>query len=88
MTVMNIEKFKTSGEWYRQLKKDGYVIPLSLFHALNKLISDENITFQEAYEELANQGKIQVVEKTINFDLWAIFAKSTISRVTYLSYQD
>lgn len=66
---MDIKRFKTAGQWYKTLKKDGYQIPLTLYHELNKLSKEKGMSFQDAYEELFENGRIKVVDKTINFDL-------------------
>lgn len=66
---MNIEKYKTAAEWYRTMKKEGYEVSLALYHSLNKLISEHNITFTQAYEELFKQGKIEIDGKNIKFFL-------------------
>ena len=34
---MNIEKFKTAGEWYRKMKKDGFEVPLIISHTFNQI---------------------------------------------------
>lgn len=66
---MNIEEFKTVGEWYKKMKKDGYIVPLPLYHTLVKLMEDKKIAFKDAYKELENEGRIKVINRTINFDL-------------------
>lgn len=66
---MDMDKYKTTSSWYKALKVEGYEIPLALYHMLNKMIVEKNITFQDAYKELTNQGKIEIVGKTIKFYL-------------------
>jgi len=51
------------------MKKDGYQIPLTLYHTLIKPMKDKRISFQDAYKELEDEGRIKVINKTINFDL-------------------
>ena len=79
---MDIEGFKTAGEWYRKMKADGYQIPLSLYHTLIKLMKDERISFQDAYKALEDKGRIKVINKTINFDLnEKQFIKNKLGRI-------
>lgn len=66
---MNIEEYKTAAEWYKATKLEGYEVPLALFHTLNKITSEKNMTFQEAYKELLGKGKIKIVDKIISFNL-------------------
>ena len=66
---MDINEFQTVGEWYKKMKKDGYQIPLSLYHSLIKLMKDKRIPFQEAYKELESEDRIKIINKVINFDL-------------------
>jgi hypothetical protein len=66
---MNIEDFKTAGEWYRRMKKDEYTVPLALYYALVKLMDDKRIPFAVAYRELLDQGKIKIINKNVIFDL-------------------
>ncbi len=66
---MDIDEFKTVGAWYKTMKKDGYIVPLSLYHSLIKLMKDKRIPFSEAYKELESKGRIKVINKTITFDL-------------------
>jgi len=66
---MDIDRFKTTSQWYRKMKSDGFEVPLALYHALIKLTKDKHISFQEAYQELEIEGRVKVINKTINFDL-------------------
>ena len=66
---MDISKFRTTSQWYKKMKTEGYEIPLALYHTLNKIIAENNVTFQDAYGELFDKGKIQIVDKKINFNL-------------------
>lgn len=51
------------------MKAEGYEIPLALFYMLNKIIDEQGKTLQDAYKELYDQGKIEIVDKTIHFHL-------------------
>ena len=51
------------------MKTEGYEIPLALYHTLNKIIAENNVTFQDAYRELFDKGQITIVDKKINFNL-------------------
>lgn len=51
------------------MRMAGFEVPLALYHTLNKIITENNITFQDAYKELYDQGKIEIVGKKINFRL-------------------
>ena len=66
---MNIEKYRTVSGWYKAMKTEGYEIPLALYHTLNKIITENNVTFQVAYKELFDKGQITIVDKKINFNL-------------------
>ncbi|MDO8513100.1 MAG: hypothetical protein Q7S37_01215 [bacterium] len=66
---MDTNKFETTSEWYKKMKADGFEVPLTLYHALIKLTKDKRISFQDAYKALEDEGRIKVVNKTINFDL-------------------
>lgn len=66
---MDIDQFKTTSQWYRKMKAEGFEIPLALYHALIKLTKDKHISFQEAYQDLESEGRIKVINKTITFDL-------------------
>jgi len=66
---MDIDQFKTTSQWYRKMKAEGFEIPLALYHALIKLTKDKHISFQDAYHELEAEGRIKVINKTINFNL-------------------
>lgn len=66
---MDINEFKTAGEWYKKMKADGFTVPLSLYHSIIKLMKDERIPFQEAYQELEAKGRIKVINKIVTFDL-------------------
>jgi hypothetical protein len=61
--------FQTAGEWYRKMKADDYVIPLTLYYTLIKLMKDKRIPFPAAYQQLLDEGKIKVVNKKVIFDL-------------------
>ena len=66
---MDIDEFKTVGAWYKKMKADGYQIPLPLYHTLVMMMKDKRMSFQDAYKELENEGRIKMINKTINFDL-------------------
>lgn len=66
---MDIDEFKTVGAWYKKMKTDGYTVPLPLYHTLVKLMRDKRISFQDAYKELEDEDRIEIINKAINFDL-------------------
>lgn len=66
---MDINEFQTAGEWYRKMKAEEYTVPLALYHTLIKIMKDEHITFQDAYQKLQAEGRIQEINKTIIFNL-------------------
>jgi len=66
---MDIQDFKTVGDWYRKMKTDGFTVPLSLYHTLTKIMKDERVSFPEAYQKLQAEGQIKIINKTINFNL-------------------
>jgi len=66
---MDIDEYKTVGEWYKKMKADGFDVPLALYHTLIKLMDDKKISFQDAYRELEREGRIKVINRVINFDL-------------------
>lgn len=66
---MDINEFQTAGEWYKKMKTEGYTVPLTLYYTLIKLMEDKRIVFPEAYQELQNEGRIKIVNKTIIFNL-------------------
>jgi len=66
---VDISKFKTTSQWYKKMKTEGYEIPLALYHTLNKIIAENHVTFQDAYKDLSDRGKITIVDKKINFNL-------------------
>lgn len=66
---MDIDQFQTTSQWYKKMKKDGFDVPLALYHALMKLTKDKHISFQDAYQELEAEGRIKVINKTITFNL-------------------
>ena len=66
---MNIDKYKSVASWYHGMKNEGYEVPLALFHMLNKMINERNITFHQAYDVLTAEEKIEINDKKINFHL-------------------
>lgn len=66
---MDINEFQTAGGWYRQMKTDGFAVPLSLYHTLIKIMKDERVSFQDAYKQLQAEGRIKEINKTIIFNL-------------------
>lgn len=69
MDNIDIGQFQSTTQWYKAMKADGYQIPLTLYHTLIKLMKDKRISFQDAYKALEDEGRIKVINKTINFDL-------------------
>lgn len=66
---MDISDFKTTTEWYRKMKADGYDVPLALYFTLERMVKEKRMTFQQAYNELQSKNRIQVNNKSIAFDL-------------------
>lgn len=66
---MDIDQFETSSHWYKKMKADGFDVPLTLYHTINKLIKEKHIPFQKVYKELLDSGRIKVVNKSVLFDL-------------------
>jgi len=66
---MDMNEFKTVGEWYRKMKAEDYTVPLSLYYTLIKLMKDDHISFPNAYRKLQAEDRIKEINKTIIFDL-------------------
>ena len=66
---MDINDFKTTAEWYKKMKADGYNVPLALYFTLERMVKEKRMTFQEAFNELQAKGRIQINNKSISFNL-------------------
>jgi len=66
---MDISDFKTTTQWYRKMKTDGYDVPLVLYFTLERMVKEKRMTFQQAFEELQAQNRIQINNKNISFNL-------------------
>lgn len=66
---MNIDEFKTVGQWYHAMKAEEYSIPLALCHTLSMMIKEKKMTFSEAYNTLMSKNRIKIVNKMFIFDL-------------------
>jgi len=66
---MDINDFKTTAEWYKKMKADGYNVPLALYFTLERMVKEKRMTFQQAFEELQAQNRIQINNKNISFNL-------------------
>lgn len=68
---MDLTKYKTIGEWFEDIKVQGYSAPLPMCHGLSKVMEKYNLSFHEAYKLLEGEGKIILKGKTFFFDLSA-----------------
>lgn len=50
--MKNIKEYKTTGEWFRDMKKENYSIPLSMCHGLDIAQQKFNLSFSEAFRLL------------------------------------
>ena len=66
---MDINEVKTVAEWYKKMKAEGYTIPLVLCYTLERMVKEKKMTFKQAYNELLNQGRITLSNRTFSFNL-------------------
>lgn len=62
-------EYQSVGEWYEDLKREGYSVPLQLCHALSQLMKKDGSTFEEAYKILQEQNRIFIEGNMFIFDL-------------------
>jgi hypothetical protein len=68
---INISKYKSVGEFYEDMKKQGYFVPLCMCACLSKLMQQRRLSFQEAYNFLWGRKSIFLVGKFYIYDLTA-----------------
>ena len=56
---MDVTKYKSVGEWYRDHRGR---VPVQMAAALERLIRDEGLTFLQAYAKLKAGGQIVEIE--------------------------
>lgn len=66
---MDTDRYKTVAEWYKQMKAEGYSIPLVLCYTLDRMVKERKISFSQAFDELTAKNRIFLVNKTFVFDL-------------------
>jgi len=68
---MDISKYKTVGEFYEDIKKQGYSAPLCMCACLSKLMEQKGLDFQEAYNFLWERKLIFLSGMFFFYDLAA-----------------
>jgi len=66
---MDISKYNSVGEWYKDAKENGYSVPLEMCRGLEKTMKKDGMTLSEAYNFLLENKKVVLTEKTYIFDI-------------------
>lgn len=66
---MDIKKEETLGEWFREIKSQGYSVPLAMCHGIQIAMKELNISFAEVFELFVKKGIIIQVGKVFIYDL-------------------
>jgi hypothetical protein len=71
MILFDPEKYISVGEWYQEMRAQGYSVPLQLCVGLSRLIKKYNLTFDEAFNFMVKHEKVMLVGRTFIYDLTA-----------------
>jgi hypothetical protein len=66
---MELENYKTAGEWYESMRNEGFTVPLALCIEVSKFMKKYNCTFPEAFKFLVDNKKIFLAGKSYIYDL-------------------
>jgi hypothetical protein len=69
MILLNPEKYTSPGEWLKDMRSQGYAVPLSMMCGVTKLMKKYGITFGEAFDFLAKHDKVMLVGRSFIYDL-------------------
>lgn len=66
---MDISKYKSTGDFYRDAKVGGFSVPLPMCAGLSQLMQKKGLTFPEAYSLLSEKEKIILAGTTFIYKL-------------------
>lgn len=69
MIFLNPVKYTNPGEWLKDMRAQGYAVPLSLMFGISKLMKKYGITFGEAFGFLVKHDKVILVGRSFIYDL-------------------
>lgn len=72
---MDISKYNSVGEWYKNAKENGYSVPLEMCRGLEKIMKEKNMTLTEAYDFLLKDKKAVLTGRTYIFDISVLNGK-------------
>lgn len=72
---MDISKYNSIGEWYKDAKENGYSVPLEMCRGLEKVMKENNMALSEAYNFLLRDKKVLLTGKTYIFDISVLSGK-------------
>ncbi len=64
---MDIEKHETANSWFSEMHGLGYVVPITLCQAIEKIMKKEKVTFPVAYKKLDAKHLIKIKKKVISY---------------------
>jgi|SRR3989344_2021737 len=67
--MKNIKEYKTTGEWYRDARKEDYSFPLAMCHGLDVGQKELKLSFAEVFELFVKRAIIVQVGKMFIYDL-------------------
>lgn len=64
--MKDIKEYKTTGEWYKDARKEGYRFPLALCNGLDEAQNELNLSFSEVFELFV---KYEVIINVLVYDM-------------------
>ena len=64
---MDVSKYETANGWFSAMHEKGYVVPVTLCQAIEKIMKLEKINFSQAYKQLDSKKRIVIKDKVISF---------------------
>lgn len=68
---MELTTYPTANSWYSAMHEKGFVVPITLCQAIEKLMKEKKIDFAEAYGTLEDKKLIVLENKVFHFKVVA-----------------
>ena len=75
--MKNIKEYETTGEWYRDARKEGYSFPLAMCHGLDIGQKELRLGFAEVFELFVKNRIIIQVNDSFIYNLEGYLAIKT-----------
>lgn len=65
---MELKTYPTANSWYSAMHEKGFVVPITLCQAIERLMKEKKIDFDEAYGLLEDKKSIVLKDKEFEFN--------------------